>query len=85
MITWVVLVFIAGSADRVNLVFGIPYTSQIWFYRVFVFVGPVLAGAIAWWVCRELKAGEAVEEDRHDAEAEARLAAWSRQRQSSET
>jgi ubiquinol-cytochrome c reductase cytochrome b subunit len=85
MITWVVLVFVAGSADRVNLVFGIPYTGQIWFYRVFVFVGPVLAGTIAWWVCRELKAGEAVEEDRHGAEAEARLAAWSRQRQSSET
>jgi ubiquinol-cytochrome c reductase cytochrome b subunit len=74
MITWVVLVFVAGSSDRVNLTFNVPYTGQIWFYRVFVFVGPVLAGAIAWWVCRELQAGERVEEDRHEAEAEARLA-----------
>jgi ubiquinol-cytochrome c reductase cytochrome b subunit len=85
MITWVVLVFVAGSADRVNLTFGISYTSQIWFYRVFVFVGPLVFGFAAWRVCRELRAGERVEDDRHRAEAEARLAVWSRPRQSSET
>jgi ubiquinol-cytochrome c reductase cytochrome b subunit len=85
VVTWVVLVFVAGSSDRVNLTFGLPYTGQIWFYRVFVLVGPVLFGVIAWWVCRELLRGEAVEEDRHKAEAEARLATWSRPRQSSET
>jgi quinol---cytochrome-c reductase cytochrome b subunit len=85
MITWVVLVFVAGSSDRVNLTFNIPYTGQIWFYRVFVFVGPLLAAAIAWWVCHALKEGERVEQDRHEAEAEARLATWSRPRQSSET
>jgi ubiquinol-cytochrome c reductase cytochrome b subunit len=85
VITWVVLVFVAGSSDRVNLVFGIPYTNQIWFYRVFALVGPFLFGFVAWWVCRELQAGELVEEDRHRAEAEARLASWSRPRQSSET
>jgi ubiquinol-cytochrome c reductase cytochrome b subunit len=76
MITWVVLVFVAGSSDRVNVLLGIPYTAQIWFYRVLVFVGPVLAGLIAAWVCRGLKQGEPVERDRHEAEAEARLAAW---------
>jgi ubiquinol-cytochrome c reductase cytochrome b subunit len=85
MATWVFLVFLSGSADRVNLTFGIPYTSQIWFYRVFTFVGPVLFGFVAWWICRELQAGEQVEADRHHAEAEARLAPWSRPRQSSET
>jgi ubiquinol-cytochrome c reductase cytochrome b subunit len=76
MITWVVLVFVAGSSDRVNVLLGIPYTAQIWFYRVLVFVGPVLAGLIAAWVCRGLKQGEPVERDRYEAEAEARLAAW---------
>jgi quinol---cytochrome-c reductase cytochrome b subunit len=76
MIVWVVLVFVAGSSDRVNVLLGIPYTAQIWFYRVFVFVGPVLAGLLAWWVCRELLRGEEVEHDRHTAEAEARLAGW---------
>jgi ubiquinol-cytochrome c reductase cytochrome b subunit len=85
VVSWVVLVFVAGSSDRVNLVFGIPYTGQIWFYRVFVFVGPLLFGAIAYWVCKELQAGEKVEHDRHEAEAEARLETWSKPSQSSES
>jgi ubiquinol-cytochrome c reductase cytochrome b subunit len=86
MITWVVLVFVAGSSDRVNLTFGIPYTGQIWFYRVFVWVGPVLFGLVAYRVCVELQRGERVERDRMDAEAQARLAAWrSRPSRSSET
>ena len=75
MVTWVFLVFVAGSSDRVNLTFGIPYTSQIWFYRFFVFIGPVVAGLIAYRVCVELQRTERVEKDRHRAEAEARLAA----------
>jgi len=74
MATWVVLVFVAGSSDRVYVLFNISYVGQIWFYRVFVFVGPLLAGAVAYRVCKELKAGEPVEQDRHRAEAEARLA-----------
>jgi len=75
MITWVLLVFVAGSSDRVNLTFGIPYTAQIWFYRVFVFVGPLIAALVAHRVCVELQNMERVEQDRHHAEAEARLAA----------
>ena len=65
MVTWVLIVFVAGSSDRANTLFGIPYTGQIWFYRVLVFVGPPLAGAIAYRACRELTAGELVEDDRH--------------------
>jgi ubiquinol-cytochrome c reductase cytochrome b subunit len=37
---------------------------------VLVFVGPVVAGAIAYRACVELKAGEAVERERERAEAE---------------
>jgi ubiquinol-cytochrome c reductase cytochrome b subunit len=75
MVIWVVLVFVAGSSDRVAVLFGISYIGQIWFYRVLVIVGPLLGALIAYRVCRELKAGELVEEDRHHAEAEARLEA----------
>jgi ubiquinol-cytochrome c reductase cytochrome b subunit len=74
MVTWVLLVFIAGSSDRANILFGLSYTEQIWFYRVLVFVGPALVALIAYRVCKELKAGELVEADRHRAEEEARLA-----------
>jgi ubiquinol-cytochrome c reductase cytochrome b subunit len=74
MVTWVLIVFVAGSSDRTNTLFGIPYTGQVWFYRVLVVVGAPLACAIAYRACRELSAGELVEYDRHRAEREARLA-----------
>jgi ubiquinol-cytochrome c reductase cytochrome b subunit len=74
MITWVVLIFLAGSADRVDVTFGLGYVGQIWFYRVAIWVLPVLFGFVAWWICKELQAGEVVVADRDRAEAEARLA-----------
>jgi len=75
MIVWVVLVFVAGSADRVNVLLNLAYTTQIWFYRVAVFVGPIVAGLVAYRVCKELQAGEEVARERRRAEADARLAA----------
>jgi ubiquinol-cytochrome c reductase cytochrome b subunit len=74
MATWVLLVFIAGSSDRVYVWLNVSYTSQIEVYRVLVFAIPLLAAAIAYRVCEELVAGEKVDEDEHAAEAEARLA-----------
>jgi len=74
MATWVLLVFIAGSSDRVYVWLNVSYTSQIEIYRVLVFVIPLVAAAIAHRVCEELVAGEKVEADEHAAEAEARLA-----------
>jgi ubiquinol-cytochrome c reductase cytochrome b subunit len=74
VITWVVLIFLAGSADRVDVTFGLGYVGQIWFYRVAIWVLPVLFGFVAWWICKELQAGEVVVADRDRAEAEARLA-----------
>jgi len=74
MVTWVLLVFIAGSSDRVYVWLDVSYTSQIDLYRILVFVIPLVAAAIAHRVCEELVAGERVEEDERAAEAEARLA-----------
>jgi ubiquinol-cytochrome c reductase cytochrome b subunit len=56
--TWVALVFLAGSADRVTVLFAIPYTSQIWFYRIAVFVGPLLAFLVTKRLCTALQAWE---------------------------
>ncbi len=74
MVTWVLLVFIAGSSDRVYVWLNVSYTSQIDVYRVLVFAIPLLTAALAYRVCEELVAGEEVEADEHRAEAEARLA-----------
>ena len=40
VVTWVVLVFLAGAADRVFVTFGICYSAQIWFFRVLSIVLP---------------------------------------------
>jgi ubiquinol-cytochrome c reductase cytochrome b subunit len=69
IVTWVFLIFLSGSADRVTVLFGLDYAQQIWVYRVIVWVVPVLVFFAARRVCRELLAGEIVEEDRHEAEA----------------
>ena len=73
-VTFVVLIFFAGASDRVYVTFGLGYIPQIWFYRVAIWVLPALFGFVTWWVCKELQAGETVLTERHEAEAEARLA-----------
>jgi ubiquinol-cytochrome c reductase cytochrome b subunit len=72
--TWISLVFLAGSADRVTVMFHLSYTAEIWAYRVLVWVVPVIVGLISYRVCIELQRGERVERDRRRAEAEARTA-----------
>ena len=66
-LTWVVLVFMAGSADRLLVWLGLGYDTQIWFYRVAVVVLPPLVGLLAWRICRELRQMEEIEEDRERA------------------
>jgi ubiquinol-cytochrome c reductase cytochrome b subunit len=55
-LTWVVLVFVAGSADRILLSVGFSYAGQIRFFRVLVFVAPVLVYVVTKRICRELRA-----------------------------
>ena len=72
IVTWVTLIFFAGSADRALVEFNVGYVGQIWFYRVAIFVLPAVAGLIAHRVCVELTRGERVEMERYEAELEAR-------------
>ncbi|HET7130360.1 MAG TPA: cytochrome b N-terminal domain-containing protein [Gaiellaceae bacterium] len=59
--TWVFLVFAAGSADRVTVWLGIDYATQIWIYRVLVWAAPVVVFVVVRRVCRGLVANEAVQ------------------------
>jgi ubiquinol-cytochrome c reductase cytochrome b subunit len=74
VLTWTSFVFFAGASDRVDVLFGLSYTSQIRAYRVLVWVLPVVVGVVAYRVCIELQRGERVERERKRAEAEARAA-----------
>jgi ubiquinol-cytochrome c reductase cytochrome b subunit len=60
-LTWVVLVFFAGSSDRLFVFLGLSYTTQIWFWRFAVWIIPVLVGLAANRACRALQGFEAVE------------------------
>jgi ubiquinol-cytochrome c reductase cytochrome b subunit len=58
-LTWVVLVFIAGAADRILLTIGFSYNGQIWFFRVLIFVAPVVVYTVTKRICIELRDREA--------------------------
>jgi ubiquinol-cytochrome c reductase cytochrome b subunit len=74
LFTWVALVFFAGSADRVSVLFGLSYSAQIWAYRILLVVLPLVVMLVARRVCLELQQGEVVERERRYAEAQARAA-----------
>jgi ubiquinol-cytochrome c reductase cytochrome b subunit len=74
VVSWVFIVFVGGSSDRMYVLFDLPYTSQIWVYRIVVWIVPLVAAAVTHRICEELQAGEKVAREQHEAEAEARLA-----------
>jgi hypothetical protein len=63
-----VLVFFAGSSDRLFVFLGLSYTAQVWFWRFAVWVIPVLVGLAAHRSCVALQRFERVEAVRHAAE-----------------
>jgi ubiquinol-cytochrome c reductase cytochrome b subunit len=69
-LTWVALVFFAGSSDRLFVFLGIGYTTQIWFWRFAVWILPLIVAFVTARACRALQAAERVEEIRERAEAE---------------
>jgi ubiquinol-cytochrome c reductase cytochrome b subunit len=70
--TWVALVFVAGGIDRVTVLFDLSYTSMIWFFRVAIWIIPIVLGFVAYRVCIELQHGEEVERTRKAAEHRAK-------------
>ena len=71
LLTWVVLIFWAGSADRIYVFLNWSYNAQIWVYRVMFFVLPPVVFFVVRRVCRELQAIDRVEHMREEAEEEA--------------
>jgi quinol---cytochrome-c reductase cytochrome b subunit len=71
LLTVVVIPFLAGSADRVDVSFGLSYAWQITAYRILFLVGPPLVALITFRVCVGLQRAELVEAERQRALAEA--------------
>jgi ubiquinol-cytochrome c reductase cytochrome b subunit len=66
------VVFLFGAADRVFVLWGLNYTTQLTLFRIALVVVPVLLFFVARGACRHLVATERVEADREAAEGEAR-------------
>jgi ubiquinol-cytochrome c reductase cytochrome b subunit len=72
-LTWVVLVFLAGSGDRALVFIGVSYIGQIWGYRIAVVLAPIIVGLITWRVCHELKEIEEIDAEQERAVQTAQL------------
>jgi ubiquinol-cytochrome c reductase cytochrome b subunit len=70
-LTWVVLIFMTGSADRVYVLLGISYVGQIWAYRVAIWVLPIVVLFVTRRICLSLQEIEQIDQDRERAEEEA--------------
>ncbi len=70
-LTWVILIFMTGSADRVYVLLGISYVGQIWAYRIAIWVLPVVVLLVTWRICLSLQEIEEIDADREQAEKEA--------------
>ena len=68
--TWIFIIFLAGAADRMFVLFGLSYEGQVWAFRVLVWVLPVAALFVTKRVCDVLLRGEVVETRRKLVEAE---------------
>ena len=55
-LTFIVLIFLAASADRVFVSFGIDYGTQVWIFRVAVIVLPAIVYLLTKRICEELAA-----------------------------
>jgi ubiquinol-cytochrome c reductase cytochrome b subunit len=56
--SWIVIIFVAGAADRILVDFGIPYEAQVWWFRLLAVIGPIVVYGAALLVLKELKRSE---------------------------
>ena len=70
-LSWIFLVFAFGAADRAFVLFGLSYNTQLYAFRIGIWVVPAILFVVTRRWCRALQVAERVEETRHRAEQEA--------------
>jgi ubiquinol-cytochrome c reductase cytochrome b subunit len=70
-LTWIFLIFAFGAADRIFVLWGLSYDTQLYMFRIGMWIIPILLffGVRRW--CRELQASDRIEAGREAAEEEA--------------
>jgi ubiquinol-cytochrome c reductase cytochrome b subunit len=74
LFAWIFLVFLAGASDRIFVTLGISYYGQVWFYRIAVWVIPLVVLVVTKRTCDALRANEQLRAERKQAEHEAQAA-----------
>ncbi len=67
-LSWVFLIFSFGAADRIYVLWGLSYNTQLFIFRIAIWVIPAVLYVITRRWCRGLQAAERVEEEREHAE-----------------
>jgi ubiquinol-cytochrome c reductase cytochrome b subunit len=70
-LSWVFLIFAFGAADRIFVLFGLSYNTQLYIFRIGIWVVPFLLFIITRKLCRQLRNAELLEIEREVAEKEA--------------
>jgi ubiquinol-cytochrome c reductase cytochrome b subunit len=69
-LSWVFLIFVFGSADRLFVLFGLSYDTQLYIFRIAIWVVPLILFFVVRRICRELQVADAVEAIQEAAEHE---------------
>ncbi|MBV9166388.1 MAG: cytochrome bc complex cytochrome b subunit [Solirubrobacterales bacterium] len=67
-LSWVFLIFVFGAADRIFVLWGLSYDTQLFMFRIGIWVVPLVLFFVVRRVCRELRAADLLEEDQERAE-----------------
>jgi ubiquinol-cytochrome c reductase cytochrome b subunit len=70
-LSWVFLIFVFGAADRIFVLWGLGYDTQLYMFRIGIWVVPLILFLVARRWCRELRNADLIEETRKGAEHEA--------------
>jgi ubiquinol-cytochrome c reductase cytochrome b subunit len=70
-LSWVFLIFAFGAADRIFVLWGLSYNTQLYIFRIGIWVVPALLFVLTRRICRGLQAADLVEATHEAAVAEA--------------
>jgi ubiquinol-cytochrome c reductase cytochrome b subunit len=71
-LSWVFLIFAFGAADRLFVLWGLSYDTQLYIFRIAIWVLPAVLYVITRRWCRALQAAERLEDEREEAEHQVR-------------
>ncbi|MGB9182540.1 MAG: cytochrome b N-terminal domain-containing protein [Solirubrobacteraceae bacterium] len=74
-LSWVFLIFIFGAADRVYVLWGLTYNTQLTLFRIAIWVVPLTLFFLVRRLCRDLEGADRAEAESDRAEQEAKAAA----------